>query len=108
MYPNYTMRKDNLKMAKVKFKKFNSHNVEIGQVRTNDRDELVMVIESENGIFGVDPDCFNVVHLSGEMTYRTLYENPVSFEFIIRDFPELLDVKEICITTFNKEVKEIE
>lgn len=86
---------------KISFEKYDASKVEAGQVRSDGDTQVALVIHDGEPTEGR----FNVLMLTTGFKYNTLYELPQDPLAIERDFPKVINAREIKIIT-NEELPE--
>lgn len=85
---------------KLSFEKYDTSKVEAGQIRSDGDTQVVMVIHDGKP----EDDMFNVLMLTTGFKYNTLYIDPQDALAVERDFPKVINAREIKIIT-NEELQ---
>lgn len=80
----------------VEFINYNNSLVDIGQIRSNENNQRVLITDSEAS----DSD-FNAINLTGEEKFRTYFDSPKVDTQILNEFPTLLNSAGIKVLMRN-------
>lgn len=83
------------------FETYDKSKVEAGQIRSDKDTQIVLVINDGEPT----EELFNVLMLTTGFKYNTLYTEPQDWYSIERDFPKIINAREIKIIT-NEELPE--
>lgn len=82
-------------MTKLVFETIEEDVLEIGQVRSNGHDQMVLVVETDDP--EMTDEIYNAIHLDGECMYQSVYIKSVDRKKLMFDFPIIEHVKQIKI-----------